>query len=63
MRAVLNNRVVVPVNAEARIGYALSHVAPGALRALARLGAIEAADAAVLVAAERRIECQGPIAI
>jgi NAD(P)-dependent dehydrogenase (short-subunit alcohol dehydrogenase family) len=37
--AVLHNRAVVPVNAEARITYALSGLAPGALRALARLGA------------------------
>jgi NAD(P)-dependent dehydrogenase (short-subunit alcohol dehydrogenase family) len=36
MRAVLNDRKVVPVNAEARIGYALSGLAPAALRALAR---------------------------
>jgi NAD(P)-dependent dehydrogenase (short-subunit alcohol dehydrogenase family) len=36
MRAVLNDRKVVPVNAEARIGYALSRLAPAALRALAR---------------------------
>ena len=35
LRAVAGNRAVVPVNAEARIGYALSRVAPGALRWLA----------------------------
>ncbi|MGH3157366.1 MAG: SDR family oxidoreductase, partial [Streptosporangiaceae bacterium] len=36
LRAVLENRAVVPVNAEAQIGYALSRIAPGALRLLAR---------------------------
>jgi hypothetical protein len=35
LRAVLGNRALVPVNAEARISYALSRVAPGALRWLA----------------------------
>ena len=35
LRAVLRNRALVPVNAEARIGYALSRIAPGALRWLA----------------------------
>jgi NAD(P)-dependent dehydrogenase (short-subunit alcohol dehydrogenase family) len=39
MLAVLRDRAVVPVNAEARITYALSLVAPQALRALARQGA------------------------
>jgi len=39
MRAVLRDQPVVPVNAEARVTYALSRVAPGALRALARLEA------------------------
>jgi NAD(P)-dependent dehydrogenase (short-subunit alcohol dehydrogenase family) len=39
MRAVLRDQAVVPVNAEARITYALSRLAPGALRALARLEA------------------------
>ena len=39
MRAVLRDRPVVPVNAEARVTYALSRLAPGALRALARLEA------------------------
>jgi len=39
MRAVLRDRPVVPVNAEARVTYALSRAAPGALRALARLEA------------------------
>jgi NAD(P)-dependent dehydrogenase (short-subunit alcohol dehydrogenase family) len=39
MRAVLHRKTVVPVNAEARIGYALSLLAPAALRALARLEA------------------------
>jgi len=39
MRAVLRDRPVVPVNAEARVSYALSRLAPGALRALARLEA------------------------
>jgi NAD(P)-dependent dehydrogenase (short-subunit alcohol dehydrogenase family) len=36
MRAVLRDRPVVPVNAEARVLYALSRLAPGALRTLAR---------------------------
>jgi short-subunit dehydrogenase len=36
LRAVLENRAVVPVNAEAQIGFALSRIAPGALRLLAR---------------------------
>ncbi len=35
LRAVLGNRAMVPVNAEARIGYALSRIAPGTLRWLA----------------------------
>ena len=35
MRAVLRDQPVVPVNAEARILYALSRLAPGTLRALA----------------------------
>jgi NAD(P)-dependent dehydrogenase (short-subunit alcohol dehydrogenase family) len=35
LRAVRDNRPVVPVNAEARVGYTLSRVAPGALRWLA----------------------------
>jgi short-subunit dehydrogenase len=39
MRAVLRDQPVVPVNAEARVTYALSRLAPGALRALARLEA------------------------
>ena len=39
MRAVLRDRPVVPVNAEARVAYALSRLAPGTLRALARLEA------------------------
>ena len=39
MRAVLRDRPVVPVNAEARVLYALSRLAPGTLRALARLEA------------------------
>jgi NAD(P)-dependent dehydrogenase (short-subunit alcohol dehydrogenase family) len=46
MRAVLAGQTVVPVNAEARITYALSRVAPGALRELARR-----ADAAMQSAA------------
>jgi NAD(P)-dependent dehydrogenase (short-subunit alcohol dehydrogenase family) len=37
MRAVLRDQPVVPVNAEVRVTYALSRLAPGALRALARL--------------------------
>jgi NAD(P)-dependent dehydrogenase (short-subunit alcohol dehydrogenase family)/pimeloyl-ACP methyl ester carboxylesterase len=36
LRAVLENRSVVPVNAEARVGYALSRLSPGTLRRLAR---------------------------
>ena len=32
LRSVLGNRAVVPVNAEARVGYALSRIAPGTLR-------------------------------
>jgi NAD(P)-dependent dehydrogenase (short-subunit alcohol dehydrogenase family) len=39
MRAVLRDQPVVPVNAEARVLHALSRVAPGMLRALARLEA------------------------
>jgi NAD(P)-dependent dehydrogenase (short-subunit alcohol dehydrogenase family) len=39
MLAVLRDRALVPVNAEARAAYALSLAAPGALRALARQGA------------------------
>ena len=39
LRAVLRDRPVVPVNAEARVLYALSMLAPGTLRALARLEA------------------------
>jgi NAD(P)-dependent dehydrogenase (short-subunit alcohol dehydrogenase family)/pimeloyl-ACP methyl ester carboxylesterase len=35
LRAVLDNRPVVPVNAEAQITYALSRIAPAALRLLA----------------------------
>src|SRR5690348_3544691 len=38
LRAVRDNRAVVPVNAEARVGYALSRMAPGALRWLAGRG-------------------------
>jgi NAD(P)-dependent dehydrogenase (short-subunit alcohol dehydrogenase family) len=37
--AVLRDRALVPVNAEARISYVLSRVAPAALRVLARQGA------------------------
>src|SRR5215469_16395106 len=37
--AVLRDQAVVPVNAEARVAYVLSRVAPGALRALARQSA------------------------
>jgi NAD(P)-dependent dehydrogenase (short-subunit alcohol dehydrogenase family)/pimeloyl-ACP methyl ester carboxylesterase len=36
LRAVLENRAVVPVNAEAQVGYLLSRLAPGVLRRLAR---------------------------
>jgi hypothetical protein len=39
MRAVLRDRLVVPVNTEARATYVLSRLAPWALRALARLEA------------------------
>lgn len=42
MRAVLTDRPVVTVNAEAKATYALSRLAPGALRALARLEAARA---------------------
>ncbi len=38
LRAVRDNRAVVPVNAEARVGYVLSRMAPGALRWLAGRG-------------------------
>ena len=38
LRAVLGNRAVVPVNAEARVSYALSRIAPGALRWLGARG-------------------------
>jgi NAD(P)-dependent dehydrogenase (short-subunit alcohol dehydrogenase family) len=38
LRGVLANRAVVPVNAEAQAGYALSRIAPGVLRLLARRG-------------------------
>ena len=38
-RAVLRDRPVVTVNAEARVLYALSRLAPCSLRALARLEA------------------------
>ncbi|MGW3406208.1 SDR family oxidoreductase, partial [Streptomyces zhihengii] len=37
LRAVLTNRAVVPVTPEARVAYLLSRLAPGALRATARL--------------------------
>ena len=39
MRAVLRDRPMVPVNAEARVLYALSRLSPGTVRALARLEA------------------------
>ncbi len=39
LRAVLRDQPVVPVNAEARVLYVLSRLAPGTLRALARLEA------------------------
>lgn len=37
LRAVLNDRAVVPVTPEARVGYLLSRLAPGVLRTAARL--------------------------
>lgn len=37
LRAVHRDQAVVPVNAEGRLGYALSRISPGTLRALARL--------------------------
>ncbi|WP_086828822.1 SDR family oxidoreductase [Allokutzneria sp. NRRL B-24872] len=37
LRAVLRNAPLVPVNAEARVAFALSKVSPGALRAFAKL--------------------------
>ncbi|MEV0145133.1 MULTISPECIES: SDR family oxidoreductase [unclassified Nonomuraea] len=37
LRAVHRNQAVVPVNAEGKLGYALSRLSPGATRALARL--------------------------
>lgn len=37
LRAVHRNEAVVPVNLEAQVGYALSRLSPGAMRALARL--------------------------
>lgn len=36
LRAVRNNKAVVPVNAEAKVGYVLSRLSPAAVRALAR---------------------------
>ncbi|MFI6742171.1 SDR family oxidoreductase [Nonomuraea sp. NPDC050451] len=36
LRAVHRNQAVVPVNLEGKIGYALSRISPGAMRALAR---------------------------
>ncbi|MFI6601823.1 SDR family oxidoreductase [Nonomuraea sp. NPDC050536] len=37
LRAVHRNEAVVPVNLEAQVGYALSRLSPGAMRAFARL--------------------------
>jgi hypothetical protein len=37
LRAVHHNTAVVPVNAEGRIGYALSRVSPRLMRGLARI--------------------------
>ncbi|GAA4056883.1 SDR family oxidoreductase [Nonomuraea soli] len=37
LRAVHRNEAVVPVNAEGKIGYTLSRISPGAMRALARV--------------------------
>jgi len=39
LRAVLRDQAIVPVNAESRVLYALSRLAPGTLRALATLEA------------------------
>lgn len=38
LRAVRTNRSVVPVTAEAKLGYALTRLSPGLLRALGRIG-------------------------
>ena len=46
LRAVRDNRAVVPVNTEARVSYALSRIAPGTLRWLARPQRREVAPAA-----------------
>jgi NAD(P)-dependent dehydrogenase (short-subunit alcohol dehydrogenase family) len=56
MRAVLHGKTVVPVNTEARIGYALSLLAPAALRALARLEATRSRLRADRVAGRARSE-------
>ncbi|NRQ31382.1 SDR family oxidoreductase [Nonomuraea sp. NN258] len=40
LRAVHRNQAVVPVNAEARIGYALPRISPAAMRGLARLSGV-----------------------
>jgi NAD(P)-dependent dehydrogenase (short-subunit alcohol dehydrogenase family)/pimeloyl-ACP methyl ester carboxylesterase len=40
LRAVRRNRAVVPVNAEGRLGYALSRLSPGAIRAIARISGV-----------------------
>lgn len=39
LRAVHRNQALVPVNTEAKLGYALSRVLPGAMRGVARLSA------------------------
>ncbi|MFG1680996.1 SDR family oxidoreductase [Nonomuraea sp. NPDC049269] len=42
LRAVHRDQAVVPVNAEGKIGYALSRISPGALRRLARVTGVTA---------------------
>lgn len=40
LRAVHRNQAVVPVNAEGKIGYAMSRISPAAMRAFARLSGV-----------------------
>ena len=51
MRAVLRDQPVVPVNAESRVVYVLSRLAPATLRALA---ALEAKRSPLLASASGR---------
>ncbi|NJP95935.1 SDR family oxidoreductase [Nonomuraea sp. FMUSA5-5] len=44
LRAVRRNQAVVPVNAEGKIGYALSRISPRAMRGLARLSKFAGKD-------------------